>query len=99
MTSWRISIKRLPPPIGSSPHMLHAAAGQVLFPPVAERERRDAWLTGELARAAERVAAGPVTPTFDLGRFREELAQFDFGAPRPLEELLHWVVARMERGL
>jgi len=31
--------------------------------------------------------------------FRSELADFDFRTPRPLDELLSWTIAQMERGL
>jgi hypothetical protein len=53
-----------------------------LFPAREDRERWDDFLTRELARADERVGAGSVTPTLDLGAFRSELSEFDFQAPR-----------------
>ena len=59
-----------------------------LFPAREDRERWDDFLTRELARADERVAAGSVTPTLDLGAFRSELAEFDFRAPRALSEAI-----------
>jgi len=40
-----------------------------------------------------------VTPTIDMAAFREELESYDFGKPRPLEELLRWTLERMERGI
>ncbi|MDQ2763749.1 MAG: pyridoxal-dependent decarboxylase, partial [Pseudomonadota bacterium] len=70
-----------------------------LFPACTERERWDDLLTRELARADERVAAGPVTPTLDLAALRDELAGFDFEAPRPLDDLLAWTIAQLEHGL
>lgn len=70
-----------------------------LFPGAADRERLEELLTRELADAAERVARGPVVPTLDLEKFREELAGFDFASPRPLEELLSWTIERMEHGV
>ena len=70
-----------------------------LFPAREDRERWDDFLTRELAHANERIAAGPVTPTLDLGTFRSELAEFDFRAPRALGELLSWTIAQMEHGL
>ena len=70
-----------------------------LFPSACDRERVEEWLTGELARARPRIQAGPVTPTIDMTAFRAELAAFDFGRPRPLDELLRWTIERMEHGI
>ena len=71
-----------------------------LFPPCQERERWDDLLTRHLARASERVARGSVAPAVvDRAIFQSELKTFDFGAPRPLDELLSWTIAQMERGL
>ena len=70
-----------------------------LFPSAAERGRVDAWLTEELQRALMRVQAGPVTPTIDLPRFRDELEAMDFENPRPLEEVLRWSIERLEHGI
>jgi glutamate/tyrosine decarboxylase-like PLP-dependent enzyme len=70
-----------------------------LFPARVDRECWDDFLTRELADANERVGAGSVTPTLDIGAFRRELAKFDFRAPCGLGELLSWTIARMEHGL
>jgi len=70
-----------------------------LFPASEERTRWDDILTRWLSQAVERVNQGAVTPTFDLARFRSELAGFDFTAPRSLDELLPWTIAQMEHGL
>jgi glutamate/tyrosine decarboxylase-like PLP-dependent enzyme len=70
-----------------------------LFPPAQRRRELSDMLTRELARAAERVATGPVTPTVNLAAFRRELAAFDFGAAQPLEALLGWTIARLEEGI
>jgi aromatic-L-amino-acid/L-tryptophan decarboxylase len=70
-----------------------------LFPVREERERWDDFLTRELARADRRMVTGPVTPALDLGAFRNELARFDFRAPRPLAELLPWAIDQLEHGL
>ncbi len=59
----------------------------------------ETWLTGVLQEALARIQRGPVTPTADMADFREQLERIDFAAPRPLEELLGWVVARMEHGI
>jgi glutamate/tyrosine decarboxylase-like PLP-dependent enzyme len=74
-------------------------AAAALFPKAAERNRVEEWLTGELQRALLRIQAGPVTPTIDMAAFREELKTYDFGKPRPLEELLRWTLERMEHGI
>jgi glutamate/tyrosine decarboxylase-like PLP-dependent enzyme len=70
-----------------------------LFPPIGDRLQSDDFLTRELSRANQRIAAGPVMPSFDPGAFHDELAAFDFHAPRPLDELLVWTIAAMEHGL
>lgn len=72
---------------------------EALFPPWPERQRIDDYLTRELARAQERVAAGSATPTIDMDALRRELAGFDFAVPRPLPALLDWTVGMLEHGL
>lgn len=70
-----------------------------LFPPRAARVQLEDHLTRALADAQERVAAGAAVPTFDVARFRAELAAFDFARPRPLAELLDWTTAQLEHGV
>jgi glutamate/tyrosine decarboxylase-like PLP-dependent enzyme len=70
-----------------------------LFPPGEARERWDDFLTRQLARAVERIAAGAVTPRFDPVPFRNELADFDFRSPRPMDQLLSWTIAQLEHGI
>src|ERR1700733_948460 len=70
-----------------------------LFPSRTTRIRADDLLTRALADAAERVLRGPVTPTLDRTKLRSELAQFDFTAPLPLDELLAWTVGQLEHGV
>lgn len=70
-----------------------------LFPSWDERARLDDRLTRDLATAVLRIAEGPVTPTLDLPSFKCALATFDFRAPRPLDEVLAWTIAQMERGI
>ena len=70
-----------------------------LFPSADERRRVEAWLNNELHAALERIRTGPVTPTLDMDVFRTELAAFDFEAPRPLDELLHWSVEHLQHGI
>jgi aromatic-L-amino-acid/L-tryptophan decarboxylase len=69
-----------------------------LFPDRATRERVEDRLTRALAAAAERVLRGPVMPDIDMAELRRELAAWDFAQPRPLEELLDWVIGRLEHG-
>ncbi len=63
------------------------------------RGATDDFLSRALGAALQRVAAGPVAPTVDVAAFRRELQDFDFETPRPLEALLEWTIARMERGI
>jgi len=70
-----------------------------LFPDAAERRRVGDRLSEELERALVRIQAGPVAPTLDMAAFREELASYRFETPRPLEELLHWTLERMQHGI
>src|SRR5581483_4391923 len=69
-----------------------------LFPGDATRERIDDWLTRELAAASRRVTLGSVMPTMDMEQFRQELAQFDFDVPRPVESVLAWSIRQLEHG-
>jgi glutamate/tyrosine decarboxylase-like PLP-dependent enzyme len=70
-----------------------------LFPVRGTRTRIDDLLTRLLADAGERILNGPVVPSVDRGRLREELAGFDFATPRPLEELLSWTTQLLEHGV
>ena len=72
---------------------------RTLFPPAQDRARVDDSLTRQLLDAWADLIAGPVTPTIDLAAFRSELANFDFRLPCPIEELVAWTVARMQKGL
>jgi glutamate/tyrosine decarboxylase-like PLP-dependent enzyme len=73
--------------------------GSVLFPERSDRERWDDFLTRNLASADERVAEGSVTPTLDVAALKNDLAGFNFEAPRPFGEVLAWTIAQMEHGL
>ena len=57
------------------------------------------WLSRELQGSLQRIQAGRVTPTVDMAAYREELKTYDFGKPRPLEDLLRWTLERMEHGI
>lgn len=70
-----------------------------LFPSREERSRADSLLAELLDSSLERVGAGPVTPTIDMDRFRDELARFDFAVPRPLQEIAGWVCRQLEDGV
>jgi aromatic-L-amino-acid decarboxylase len=70
-----------------------------LFPDAASREQIGHWLTDALEAASRRVHAGPVTPTLDTQKFREELQAFQLGTPRPLQDALLWAIERMEHGI
>jgi glutamate/tyrosine decarboxylase-like PLP-dependent enzyme len=70
-----------------------------LFPDAAQRAQVSHWLTETLEAAAQRVQAGPVTPTIDPQEFQEALAAFDLGAPRPLQEALAWAIEHLEHGI
>jgi glutamate/tyrosine decarboxylase-like PLP-dependent enzyme len=70
-----------------------------LFPSREERRRHDGDLTRALSDAEAWLVGASVTPTFDVARFRRELAAFDFAAPRPLEDVVSWTIAQMEHGL
>src|SRR5262245_16287565 len=85
--------------MGTSEEPLHATEAPALFPPAVERERCEALLARALARGDARVRAGPVTSTLDVEAFRQELEEFDFAAPRPLDQVLQWTITRLEQGL
>jgi glutamate/tyrosine decarboxylase-like PLP-dependent enzyme len=70
-----------------------------LYPPRAERQRIEDFLTRELISANEGVAQGAVVPTHDLEVFRRELAEFDFRVPQSLQKSLEWTIAQMKHGL
>ncbi len=73
-------------------------APPALFPDRSTRERVDDFLTRELASANERISAGPVMPRLDMGKFRQELASFDFEVPRAADDVLAWSIAQLEHG-
>lgn len=70
-----------------------------LFPNDDVRRGLDDFLGSALAAANARIAEGPVTPTLDADSVREKLLRFDFATPRPLDELISWVIAQMEEGV
>jgi glutamate/tyrosine decarboxylase-like PLP-dependent enzyme len=70
-----------------------------LFPSDDDRRRGDDFLSSALAAAHARVVDGRVTPRLDRSAVRTKLIGFDFAAPRPLEEVISWVIAQMEDGI
>lgn len=70
-----------------------------LFPSRGDRERFDDLLTQALLAAGTRVAQGSVTPTLDIADFQRELSQFDFVTGQPLDAVVAWVIAQLERGV
>jgi aromatic-L-amino-acid decarboxylase len=80
-------------------HREPPARASALFPMREDRERWDDVLTRELALANGRVAKGSVIPTLDFPSFRCELADFDFRTPLPMERVMSWTIAQLERGV
>lgn len=71
---------------------------EALFPDRQTREQLDDYLTRGLAEAGERVRGGPVTPDLDMDKFYQELATYDFTAPKPARELIDWTISQLEHG-
>ena len=71
---------------------------EALFPSQDAKERLDDYLTRTLAAADSRVKQGPVMPDLDMAKFRQELVQYDFEAPQPMQALMDWTVAQLEHG-
>jgi len=69
-----------------------------LFYGADDREQWDDYLTMALSEALRRIPDGPVGPTIDVNTFKGDLSDFDFESPRPLSELLPWVIEKMEGG-
>jgi glutamate/tyrosine decarboxylase-like PLP-dependent enzyme len=69
-----------------------------LFPDAGVRQHVEDRLTRALAEASARVLRGPVMPDIDMAELRRDLATFDFTTPRPLGELIDWVIGRLEHG-
>jgi hypothetical protein len=69
-----------------------------LFPSADARRVTDDGLTATLSDACARVKGGSVVPIFDRDFFADELATFDFEAPRRLEDVIGWAIWAMESG-
>jgi glutamate/tyrosine decarboxylase-like PLP-dependent enzyme len=94
-------MERMQLPVAAPPDRSGAERRPVasLFP---SREKRAQWedlLTETLLDAGNRIVQGAVTPTLDFAEFQRELAGFDFLAQVPLDALLGWVIAQLERGV
>jgi aromatic-L-amino-acid/L-tryptophan decarboxylase len=59
----------------------------------------DAAVTAWIAERLRDVSRGPVNPTLDLEQFARDLATFDFARPRPLADVVPWVVDVMAEGI
>ncbi len=70
-----------------------------LFCDEREREEWDDFLTVALSNARQRVAAGRVGPDIDMPAFRTELSRFDFLSPRPLSDVMPWIIGQLEHGI
>jgi aromatic-L-amino-acid decarboxylase len=89
-----------PDPMNLTPAPVRVAPPvPTLFSDAREREEWDDFLTGALSDARQRVASGRVSPDVDLESFRKDLGEFDFLSPRPLSDVLPWVIDRMEHGI
>lgn len=64
-----------------------------------DRERWDDFLTMALSEALQNIPGRPVSPTLDVDVFRRTLQSFDFQLPRPLSELLPWVIDQLQSGI
>ena len=71
----------------------------LLFPSADARRVIDDGLTATLSDACAQVKGGSVVPTFDRDFFADELATFNFEAPRRLEDVIGWAIWAMESGL
>ena len=79
--------------------MRRSRGSSALFPSLEERLASEHWLTDELLKARQEIAAGSVMPAIDFATFRHELSTFDFASPRPLEEVVAWTNAQLKQGL
>src|ERR1700727_1513704 len=77
----------------------HVGTASSLFYQPEDREKWDDFLTVALSKALQRIPDGQVNPTVDVGFFKSALQNFDFQSPRPLSELLPWVIDTLEGGV
>jgi glutamate/tyrosine decarboxylase-like PLP-dependent enzyme len=70
-----------------------------LFPSQIERLAVDDMLTRALSSAQAIITEGSVTPAVDVAILRQQLAAFDFVAPRPLGQTFTWVIEQMLTGI
>lgn len=83
----------------ADPARASTRASPSLFPGPARRRAWEDGLTVLLDAALRRIPSGRVSPAFDRAAFRADLAGFDFIAPRPMPDLLSWVIGWLETGL
>jgi glutamate/tyrosine decarboxylase-like PLP-dependent enzyme len=72
--------------------------GTILFPTAETQKQMEQLLDTALHETQAQMRHGRVAPDFDSRKFAEELSHFDFAAPVPLDDLLHWVVDTMRDG-
>lgn len=70
-----------------------------LFPEDSNREMTEEHLSTLLSNSQLRQPNGHVSPTVDLGRFRDDLARKTFSEPEDINKLLDWTVSNMQTGL
>lgn len=70
-----------------------------LFPRAGERVKWDDYLTLALRGVRARIPGRRVSPAIDVEDFRHRLKGFDFELPRPLAELLPWLIEQLENGI
>lgn len=70
-----------------------------LFPDPSSQQEVDHLLSELIGDAIKVVRDGSVSPTIDLSRFREELAERSFDQPEELTDLIEWVTDSLKEGL
>jgi aromatic-L-amino-acid decarboxylase len=70
-----------------------------LFPAWDARQACEDSLTVTLGEALRRIPDQSVSPTLDIESFKIALRDFDFRSPRPLADLLPWVVTQLSHGV
>ena len=74
-------------------------AAMGLFPRPGERVKWDEYLTLALRGVRARMPKRRVSPNLDAEGFRLRLKEFDFQTPRPLADLLPWIIEQLEDGI
>lgn len=69
-----------------------------LFPSFDRRLELTTRLDERLNAVLSEIAAGPVSPTLDIPRFRRQLAAIDFATPQDIESVSDWLIENMRVG-